>query len=430
MSVLHSAPSESSSTASRLLVVDDNLEGVIAIRDYFCTIGYVVGIAQDGPTALEQIAQTLPDVILLDLIMPGMDGLEVCRRLKIDPRTADTGVLLMTAYDELGLRLDGLRSGGDDYITKPFSMEELTLRVALQVRATAARRDLRAAVSEAVERGTELAVHIELLAALNATRDVQALFKTMSTQIARLIPHDWLSVIRYDAETHTVRFVYTEAPDSPVYTGAVFPADQMPYTLAVMRQGTPICVDDVWATSHPFQATFRRTGGRSLLFVPLKHETQTLGVFNLVSRKIAAFTPRDVERVQQLMPHLALAVAQAEQYEALQRAYIDLQQAHEAIVKTERDKAAIETVLQTGLTLSHEINNPLTAIIGFSELLYRENPERPEYHLMLEAGQRIADVVHRLNQLKTVRIKSYLPDIPIQMLDLESPTTPDTATEE
>ena len=78
-------------------------------------------------------------------------------------------------------------------------------------------------------------------------------------------------------------------------------------------------------------------------------------------------------------------------------------------------KTALDTALQTGLTLSHEINNPLTAIIGFAELLNREHPDNSEYQIILEAGQRIAEVVRRLRQLKSVELKSYVSDIPIQM---------------
>lgn len=68
--------------------------------------------------------------------------------------------------------------------------------------------------------------------------------------------------------------------------------------------------------------------------------------------------------------------------------------------------------------MSHEINNPLTAIIGFAELLSRETPTNTEYKIILQAGQRIADVVRRLRNLKSVQLKSYVSDIPIQMIDL------------
>ena len=105
----------------------------------------------------------------------------------------------------------------------------------------------------------------------------------------------------------------------------------------------------------------------------------------------------------------------------MQQAYADLQTAQANILQSERKKTALDTALQTGLTLSHEINSPLTAIIGFAELLNREHPENSEYQIILEAGQRIAEVVRRLRQLKSVELKSYVSDIPIQMIDLDIP---------
>lgn len=414
MDDLHPTPAASTVAAPRILVVDDQREVVVSLRDYFASLGYTVDTALDGMTALDLIARTPPDVILLDLYMPKMDGVEVCRRLKTDPHYTDIGVLLITAFDEPRLRLEGLSSGADDYVPKPFSLEEIALRVALQVRATAARRELRAALIREQRKGTELAVHTELLAALNATRDIQTLFKTTSAQIARLIPHDGLTVTQYNRDTNTVSFLYVDVPDDAVHPNATYPADQMPYTMEALRHGVPTVVEDVWAGPRLSQAImerFQRRGIRSVLHAPLQHQDRTIGVFILISHRVGAFTPVDLKLVQQIMPHLALAVAQAEQYETLQRT-------HETIVRTEREKAALDTALQTGLTLSHEINNPLTAIIGFSELLYRENPDRPEYRLIMEAGQRIADVVQRLNQLKSIRVKTYLSDVPIPMIDL------------
>ncbi|MBI4553982.1 MAG: response regulator [Candidatus Latescibacteria bacterium] len=410
----HSTSSTSTVAAPRLLVVDDQWEVVVSFRDYFDSLGYVVDTALDGMTALDLVARTPPDVVLLDLYMPKMDGVEVCRRLKADPHYTDIGVLLMTAFDEPRLRLEGLSSGADDYVPKPFSLDELALRVALQVRATTARRELKTSLAREQQKGVELAVHTELLAALNATRDIQTLCKATSAQIARLVPHDGLTVTQYHPETNTVSFLYVETPDDAVHPNATYPADQMPYTMEALRRGVPTVVDDVLANSHPSQTIiqrFRNQGIRSVLHAPLQHRDRTIGVFILISHRVGAFTPVHMKLVQQIMPHLALAVAQAEQYEALQRT-------HETIVRTEREKAALDTALQTGLTLSHEINNPLTAIIGFSELLYRENPDRPEYRLIMEAGQRIADVVQRLNQLKFIRVKTYLADVPIPMIDL------------
>ena len=122
-------PAPSVDKRYRLLIVEDNAE----LRDYLATIfadDYDVLLAADGARGLE-VAQsdTPPDLVLSDVMMPVMDGQEMCRRLKSDLRTSHIPVLLLTAKTSALARLDGLRLGADDYIAKPFLPEELTLRV-------------------------------------------------------------------------------------------------------------------------------------------------------------------------------------------------------------------------------------------------------------------------------------------------------------
>lgn len=142
---------------------------------------------------------------------------------------------------------------------------------------------------------------------------------------------------------------------------------------------------------------------------------------SLSHKEVGHFSEGDIERIRPLLSHFALAIKQAEEYQALQQTYTDREKAQGSVLQSEREKTALDTALQTGLTLSHEINNPLTAIIGFAELLNREHPDSSEYGIILEAGQRIAEVVRRLRQLKSVELKSYVADIPIQMIDLDIP---------
>ncbi|MCW5882940.1 MAG: response regulator transcription factor [Anaerolineae bacterium] len=91
--------------------------------------GYEVVTANTGLEALTITRQLLPDLVVLDMAMPGIDGLEVCRRLRADPTVSDTPVLFLTAQHRLPDRLRGLDAGGDDYLVKPFDIQELAARV-------------------------------------------------------------------------------------------------------------------------------------------------------------------------------------------------------------------------------------------------------------------------------------------------------------
>ena len=113
--------------AARLLVVDDEPAVRDALRRALSLEGYDVELAEDGAEALAAAARTLPDAILLDVLMPGLDGLAVCRRLRAQGDAVP--VLMLTARAEVSDRVAGLDAGADDYLPKPFALEELLARV-------------------------------------------------------------------------------------------------------------------------------------------------------------------------------------------------------------------------------------------------------------------------------------------------------------
>ncbi len=113
----------------RVLVVDDNPSSRLTAVALLSVEGYDVLEADSGPAALESVVATNPDLILLDVMMPGMDGFEVCRRLKQDEQTRLTPVVFVTALDDRRARLKGIEAGGDDFLTKPFDQLELSARV-------------------------------------------------------------------------------------------------------------------------------------------------------------------------------------------------------------------------------------------------------------------------------------------------------------
>lgn len=114
------------STESRILVVDDDPTVAEVVTGYLERAGHAVDLAADGPAALRAATQHRPDLVVLDLMLPGMDGLEVCRRLRA---TAPVPVIMLTARGDEDDRILGLEIGADDYVTKPFSPRELVLRV-------------------------------------------------------------------------------------------------------------------------------------------------------------------------------------------------------------------------------------------------------------------------------------------------------------
>ncbi len=149
-----------------MLVVDDDPTVAEVVTGYLRRAGFTVDRAADGPGAVEQAAAVPPDLVVLDLMLPGMDGLEVCRRIR---ERGPVPVVMLTARGDEEDRVLGLEVGADDYVTKPFSPRELVLRVASVLRRAGAppvpgpwlrhgRLALDPAARRAVRDGVELAL--------------------------------------------------------------------------------------------------------------------------------------------------------------------------------------------------------------------------------------------------------------------------------
>jgi len=114
---------------SRLLVVEDDVDIGNMLKIYFSGMDFDVDVAVRGSDALDKTKQVLPHLIVLDIMLPDIDGYEVCRNLRTNMRTSHIPVIFLTQKDERSDKLQGLELGADDYITKPFDIEELKLRV-------------------------------------------------------------------------------------------------------------------------------------------------------------------------------------------------------------------------------------------------------------------------------------------------------------
>src|SRR6266436_8409421 len=128
---------------ARVLVVDDVELNVKLLEAKLSSEYFEVIVADNGPAALELAETEMPDIILLDVMMPLMDGFEVCRRLKANPRTADVPVVMVTALSDVADRLRGLEAGADDFLTKPVNDIALFARVRSLVRLKRMMEELR-----------------------------------------------------------------------------------------------------------------------------------------------------------------------------------------------------------------------------------------------------------------------------------------------
>ena len=174
--------------ALKVLVVDDEHANLQQILTYLKDLDIDLSYAMNGPDAIELTINTLPDLILLDVMLPGMDGFEICRRIRSDERVADIPVVFITARSEHEDLLMGFEAGGQDYLTKPFNPTELKARVLMQL-------DRRYAFNNIKSRNLTL---------LREVDDLHSLLRSVETDLEKL--HKKISKLQQDlreSEPHT-----------------------------------------------------------------------------------------------------------------------------------------------------------------------------------------------------------------------------------
>jgi putative two-component system response regulator len=147
------APPDPAPLRGSVLVVEDQRPNLVLMVRLLTDQGYVVHTATDGEQALAAIREHNPDVVLLDVGLPGMDGFEVCRRIKQDPATRLTPVVIVTGLQAREHRMEGINAGADDFVGKPFNIEELRARVRSLIRLKRYTDDLESAEEVIVSLG-------------------------------------------------------------------------------------------------------------------------------------------------------------------------------------------------------------------------------------------------------------------------------------
>ena len=174
---------------ARLLVVDDTPQNLRLISDFLAEQGFELMLTRSGAQALEKIHLATPDLVLLDVRMPDMDGFEVCRRLKADPSVAGIPVIFMTALDDTAHKLEGFRLGAVDYVTKPIQREELVARIRLHLQLHRLQHELVSKSEDLAAKNAELEAYAHTIAhslktpLAAANRFLEILFKYKSAEL-------------------------------------------------------------------------------------------------------------------------------------------------------------------------------------------------------------------------------------------------------
>ncbi|MEW5927063.1 MAG: ATP-binding protein [Gemmatimonadota bacterium] len=342
---------------ARVLVADDNAD----MRDYLSRLlgrQWSVEAVADGAAALEAVRQRVPDLVLSDVMMPGLDGFELLRELRADPRTREIPVLLLSARAGEESRVEGMEAGADDYLIKPFSARELAAKVGAhlelaRVRREAAERERKLreqaerARAEAETAGARLReIFAKAPAVIAAVRGPEHVLESANPLYLRLVGRtDVLGKRLAEVFPELVEQGFIELLDRVRRTGEPFVADEMPILLDRRGDGT---MDEV-IMNFVYQPLFDPDGSVSGI---LAHGVDVTGQV------------RAREQVEQQATELEELQAETEAInEELQRANEELSE------KTREAEEANRAKSEFLASMSHELRTPLNAIAGYLDLV-------------------------------------------------------------
>lgn len=359
--------SENAANGEKILIVDDYPSNLQVLFTFLEKAGFRVLAVQNGENALQIVETAAPDLILLDILMPGMDGFEVCRILKTQESTRNIPIIFLTALSETVNKVKGFELGGVDYVTKPIDQQELLARI--QTHLTLKKVRQRLAIQNEIlqqeinsreqveiqlrERTEQLqqALNFEDLVRRITEKIRDSLDETQILQIAteelfRVLKIDSCQIELYDASQTTATIVYEYSDGIPKSEGTTRLVADFSELYQQLLQKNPLQFAEVIPVLNPevLQCTrlacpiFENHGNNKLF-----------GNLWLLRNKSEMFAEFEVKLVQQVASQCAIAIRQARLYEASQKQVKELE-------KLNRLK---DDFLKT---ISHELRSPLSSM--------------------------------------------------------------------
>lgn len=321
-----------------ILVVDDNAINRDLLARRLERVGHEVIEAENGRVALEKLATHCVDVILLDIIMPELDGFDLLPILKSDPRTQNIPVIVISSADDIDTVIKSIELGAEDYLSKPFNLPLLTARI----NASLARKRL---YDKEQARLQEIAILQEIDAELNATLDMKRVMEiTLNRALQQVggeaglmgtLAEDRLQV------TTSQGYTYEIYEDSPFVL-----LDQLPAAQQALSSG-----------QLAYEPQTDRAGllvrTQSQIVLPLYRETAVIALLMLESTRPDQWDPEHLTFLQRLGNHAAIALSNAQLVEAM--------------------KVANQAKSEFVSFVSHELKIPMTSIKGYADLLLSGN---------------------------------------------------------
>jgi two-component system NtrC family sensor kinase len=313
------------SADSTVLIVDDEPAMCEVLERLLVAEGHKVAFASSGAEALTLAGELVPDLVLLDVIMPHMDGFEVCRRLRADPLLAEVPVIMITALDDRNSRLMGIEAGADDFISKPFDDVELLARVRTITQLNRYRRLLfeRAKFDqikgELEQRVVQLALLSDIGGKIAAVLELDSVLERAAYLVQESFGYHHVSLFSLDHEQGEL-VMRARAGDF----AQLFPLDHrlklgQGMVGWVGQHGKKLLANDVSAEPRYINLYPELIPTRSELSIPIRVGEEIMGVLDIQSPQRNAFDDNDVMVMETLAAQVAVAIENARLYAAVRQ---------------------------------------------------------------------------------------------------------------
>ena len=303
----------------KILVVDDDLVSRNIVKDILSSENYEVLEASNGNEAMRKAVVANPDLILLDLIMPGVDGFEVCRRLRTELDTVAVPIIIFSSKAEKEDILKGLEVGANDYILKPVEPFELRARIKTHLR-------LKSLYDDANAEKKDLLTLLEISQAVSSTLQSNEILYTIVKRIAETIEVVRCSIVRI-GKKGGIGYVVTTY-ENPSIKNLPIELDKYPEIKKALYVKGTVIIDDIH--TDPLMAHVRdnlkKLNFSSLLIIPIIVREEVVGtLFLRTSRKEKSFTPREVKLCQVIANLAGNALTNAHIFESTELANLELE---------------------------------------------------------------------------------------------------------